>query len=77
MDGGAWWATDYRVAKSQTRLSKSLSAQVYEENSDSIMVNPRKVKPGESTNRVDFQDFPGSSVIKTLCCQCSGYGFDP
>ena len=24
-----------------------------------------------------MEDFPGSPVVKTLCCQCKGCGFDP
>ena len=27
--------------------------------------------------RNKYQDFPGSPVVKTACCQCKEHGFDP
>ena len=29
------------------------------------------------SNGLSLRDFPGSPVVKTLCFQCMGHGFNP
>ena len=32
---------------------------------------------GVTKNKIGWGDFPGGRVVKTLCCQCRGHGFEP
>ena len=44
------------------------------------LVVPKVYFTLESTGTLqsmDSQDFPGYPVVKTLCFQCKGHGFDP
>ena len=53
MDGGAWWATVHRVAKSRTRLSNvtvSLS-----------------VLPSQQRDVLELLTFPGDAVVESAC----------
>ena len=37
----------------------------------------RNYKGISSLSEIVRKDFPGSPVVKTLCFQCKGHGFDP
>ena len=65
MDGGAWWATVHRVAKSQTRLSDFTSLETHFR-----MKDKHRLKVGDG-------DLPGGPVVNTPRSQCRGPGSIP
>ena len=44
---------------------------------DIIVVNIYALNIGASKYIKQYWDFPGGPVVKTLCSQCRGHGFDP
>ena len=65
MDGGAWWATAHRVAKSRTQLSDFTSLETHFRTKDIYRL------------KVGGGDLPGGPVAKTPRSQCRSPRFHP